>query len=77
MLPEDVVSAADLRPGDQVDWRFEDGEIRGRKLPRNGEPRVIVAPLVRKAGVLVANIEGLTLTPNSISDALEEERRER
>jgi hypothetical protein len=21
-----------LKPGDRVDWRFEDGEIRGRKL---------------------------------------------
>jgi bifunctional DNA-binding transcriptional regulator/antitoxin component of YhaV-PrlF toxin-antitoxin module len=31
-IPEDVSQAAGLKPGDQVDWRFEDGEIRGRKL---------------------------------------------
>ena len=31
-LPADVVAAAGIRPMDQVDWRFEDGEIRGRKL---------------------------------------------
>jgi antitoxin component of MazEF toxin-antitoxin module len=31
-LPADVVEAAELKPGDQVDWRFENGEIRGRKL---------------------------------------------
>jgi bifunctional DNA-binding transcriptional regulator/antitoxin component of YhaV-PrlF toxin-antitoxin module len=31
-IPEDVSEAAGLRPGDQVDWRYEAGEIRGRKL---------------------------------------------
>ncbi len=31
-LPQDVVEAAGLKPNDLVDWRFEDGEIRGRKL---------------------------------------------
>ena len=31
-LPADVVKAAGIRVNDQVDWRFEDGEIRGRKL---------------------------------------------
>jgi bifunctional DNA-binding transcriptional regulator/antitoxin component of YhaV-PrlF toxin-antitoxin module len=31
-LPAEVVEAAGIQPGDKVDWRFEDGEIRGRKL---------------------------------------------
>lgn len=31
-LPADVLAAADIHPRDQVDWRFEDGEIRGRKM---------------------------------------------
>jgi len=31
-LPEDVCQAAGIRIRDQIDWRFEDGEIRGRKL---------------------------------------------
>jgi bifunctional DNA-binding transcriptional regulator/antitoxin component of YhaV-PrlF toxin-antitoxin module len=31
-LPADVSEAAGLEPGDQVEWRFEEGEIRGRKL---------------------------------------------
>jgi hypothetical protein len=31
-LPEDVCQAAGIRIRDQVDWRFQDGEIRGRKL---------------------------------------------
>ena len=31
-LPQDVVQAAGIKVDDQVDWRFEDGEIRGKKL---------------------------------------------
>ena len=31
-LPEDVCLAAGIRARDQVEWRFEEGEIRGRKL---------------------------------------------
>ena len=32
MIPADVAEAAGIHPGDQVDWRFEDGEIRVRKI---------------------------------------------
>jgi len=31
-LPVEVCEAAGLSPGDKVDWRIEDGEIRGRKI---------------------------------------------
>jgi bifunctional DNA-binding transcriptional regulator/antitoxin component of YhaV-PrlF toxin-antitoxin module len=31
-LPQEVVQAAGIQVDDQVDWRFEDGEIRGKKL---------------------------------------------
>jgi bifunctional DNA-binding transcriptional regulator/antitoxin component of YhaV-PrlF toxin-antitoxin module len=31
-LPREVVQAAGIKVDDQVDWRFEDGEIRGKKL---------------------------------------------
>ena len=31
-LPADVLAQAGIRPRDQVEWRFQDGEIRGRKL---------------------------------------------
>jgi bifunctional DNA-binding transcriptional regulator/antitoxin component of YhaV-PrlF toxin-antitoxin module len=31
-LPEDVCEAAGIKIRDQMDWRFEEGEIRGRKL---------------------------------------------
>jgi bifunctional DNA-binding transcriptional regulator/antitoxin component of YhaV-PrlF toxin-antitoxin module len=31
-LPESICAAVGLKPNDQVEWRVEDGEIRGRKL---------------------------------------------
>jgi bifunctional DNA-binding transcriptional regulator/antitoxin component of YhaV-PrlF toxin-antitoxin module len=31
-LPQEVVRAAGIKVDDQVDWRFEEGEIRGKKL---------------------------------------------
>ena len=31
-LPESVCEAVGLKPNDQVEWRVEGGEIRGRKL---------------------------------------------
>jgi bifunctional DNA-binding transcriptional regulator/antitoxin component of YhaV-PrlF toxin-antitoxin module len=35
-LPAEVCEAVGLSPGDKVDWRIEDGEIRGRKIePEN------------------------------------------
>jgi bifunctional DNA-binding transcriptional regulator/antitoxin component of YhaV-PrlF toxin-antitoxin module len=35
-LPAAIAEAAGLKPGDQVQWRFENGEIRGRKVqPQN------------------------------------------
>jgi bifunctional DNA-binding transcriptional regulator/antitoxin component of YhaV-PrlF toxin-antitoxin module len=70
-LPKDVSEAAGLEPGDQVDWRFEDGEIRGRKLT---EPRTIMARLVISDGHLVADTTGLTIDPEDIAKAVREER---
>ena len=31
-LPVSICAAVDLKPNDQVEWRVEDGEIRGRKI---------------------------------------------
>jgi bifunctional DNA-binding transcriptional regulator/antitoxin component of YhaV-PrlF toxin-antitoxin module len=73
-LPADVCEPADLKPGDQVDWRFEDGEIRGRKLTPQSEPRRIVAKLVTKDGALVADTSGLTIDSEAIAKAVREER---
>lgn len=35
-IPSEVCDAAGLRVKDKVEWRFEDGEIRGRKLVTKG-----------------------------------------
>jgi bifunctional DNA-binding transcriptional regulator/antitoxin component of YhaV-PrlF toxin-antitoxin module len=44
-LPEDICQAAGIRIRDQVDWRFEDGEIRGRKLAPVREKVRVVRPI--------------------------------
>ena len=76
-LPQDVREAAGLRVNDQVDWRFEDGEIRGRKLVPQSEPRRIVARLVRKGGRLIFEAKGVNITPEAIAAAVREERDSR
>jgi len=72
-IPQEVCEAAGLRPGDQVDWRFEDGEIRGRKVVPQPERRIVVN-LVHKGGALVADTSGLTIAPEAIAQAVREER---
>lgn len=73
-LPTDVSEAAGLKPGDQVDWRFEDGEIRGRKLEPRTKPRRIMGKLVQRGGALVCDTDGLTIDPEDIAQAVREER---
>src|SRR5437870_1178808 len=77
-IPEDVSSAAGLKPGDQVDWRFEDGEIRGRKLGPRAAPRRIVGKLVKRGDALVLEApEKITIDPEAIAQAVREERDSR
>ena len=75
-IPEDVSEAAGLKPGDQVDWRFEDGEIRGRKMVREPARRV-VATLVRRGGRLVFDTKGVKISPEAIAAAVRDERDSR
>jgi bifunctional DNA-binding transcriptional regulator/antitoxin component of YhaV-PrlF toxin-antitoxin module len=69
-LPQEVAEAAGLKPGDQVDWRFEGGEIRGRKL-ESAEPVVLGLNDVAKGGILPA---GWKFDPADIANAMREER---
>ena len=46
-LPVDVAEAAGLQPGDQVEWRFEGGEIHGRKLQTRTVPAMTKAEALR------------------------------
>jgi AbrB family looped-hinge helix DNA binding protein len=75
-LPAEVSDAAGLEPGDQVEWRFEDGEIRGRKLVPQAERRIVVK-LVRSGGALLADTSGLTIEAEAIAQAVREERESR
>jgi len=71
-LPEDVCQAAGIKVRDQVDWRFEQGEIRGRKLVPVRERVRVVRPV---------EFKDLQITPQNLNikfDQLEEDlRRER
>jgi bifunctional DNA-binding transcriptional regulator/antitoxin component of YhaV-PrlF toxin-antitoxin module len=71
-LPADVSEAAGLKPGDQIDWRFEEGEIRGRKVSL--KPRRIVGKLVQRGDALVLEAEGFSIDPEGIAAAVREER---
>ncbi|HYG34561.1 MAG TPA: AbrB/MazE/SpoVT family DNA-binding domain-containing protein [Clostridia bacterium] len=77
-LPRDVCEAAGIKPNDQVEWRFEDGEIRGRKLACPKDPQTINAKLVKKGDALVMDIpKGYKLDPDAIARAVREERDSR
>jgi hypothetical protein len=71
-LPQDVSEAAGLKPGDQVDWRFEAGELRGRKLER-AEAVVLGLKDMVKGGILP---KGWKVDPAEIAAAVREERDE-
>jgi hypothetical protein len=73
-LRAEVADAAGLKVNDQVDWRFEDGEIRGRKLVAQTEVRRVMARLVRRGGRLVFEAKGVKITPEGIAAAIREER---
>ena len=73
-LPQDVFQAAGLRIDDQVDWRFEDGEIHGRKLVAQAEPRRIAGRLVKRGDALILQAEGIKVDPEAIAAAVREER---
>ena len=60
----------------QADWRFEDGEIHGRKLTKVN-PRRIIVRLVHRGGIVVLEAPRGTLDPEAIGKAVEEERNSR
>ena len=71
-LPPEVTEAAGLKPGDQVDWRFEAGELRGRKLDR-GQPITFGLSDVPAGSILP---QGWEVDPADIAKAVREERDE-
>lgn len=74
-LPEDVCQAAGIRIRDQVDWRYQDGEIRGRKLtPATGKVQT-VRPVKFKDLLLLP--QGIEVDLNELDQQLRDERAER
>jgi bifunctional DNA-binding transcriptional regulator/antitoxin component of YhaV-PrlF toxin-antitoxin module len=77
-IPQEVCKAAGLEPGDKLEWRFEGGEIRGRKLVSAPEPKRITARLVRRGDELVFEAPpGIKIEPEAIAQAVREERQSR
>ena len=77
-LPMEVVQAAGIKIDDQVDWRFEDGEIHGRKLIPQPESKKVVGKLARQGDVLFLQMpKGYKLAPDAIEQAVAEERESR
>jgi bifunctional DNA-binding transcriptional regulator/antitoxin component of YhaV-PrlF toxin-antitoxin module len=74
-LPEDVCQAAGIRIRDQVDWRCEQGEIRGRKLVPVRERVRIVRP-VKFKDLLIAP-RNLEIDLDRLDDELRREREGR
>ena len=73
-LPEEVCEAAGIRVRDRVAWRFEDGEIRGRKLVPARERVRTVRP-VRFKDLWIAP-QNLKVDLNRMDEELRREREE-
>ncbi len=73
-LPEDVCQAAGIKIRDQVDWRFEEGEIRGRKLVAVREKTRKVRP-VKFKNLLIAP-QNLGVDLDRLDEELQRERLE-
>jgi bifunctional DNA-binding transcriptional regulator/antitoxin component of YhaV-PrlF toxin-antitoxin module len=72
-LPAEVCEAAGLKPSDQIDWHFEDGEIRGRKI-------AVVSPElldVDDVDAITLLPRGAAITAQSIITAIRAVREER
>lgn len=76
-LPAEVVRAAGLKVSDHIDWRFEGGEIHGRKLVHERQPRRIVGRLVKHKDGFILQAPGITVDPQEIGRAVREERDSR
>jgi len=74
-LPEAVCEAAGIRIHDQVDWRFEEGEIRGRKLVPACEKVRITRP-VKFKDLLIAP-QNLEIDLDRLDEEFRREREER
>jgi hypothetical protein len=73
-LPADVCQAAGIRINDLVDWRFEEGEIRGRKLVPAQETVRQVHPIQFKELLILP--QHLEVDLERLDEELKQEREE-
>jgi hypothetical protein len=71
-LPEEVCKAAGINVNDHVDWRFENGEIRGRKLVALRGKKRFVRP-VKFKDLLIAP-QNLEIDLNQMDRDIKRER---
>jgi bifunctional DNA-binding transcriptional regulator/antitoxin component of YhaV-PrlF toxin-antitoxin module len=74
-LPKDVRDAAGIRVWDHVDWRFQDGEIRGRKLRASSARPRKVRPVKFKDLLILP--QSLDVDFDQVAKDLASERDER
>ncbi len=67
-LPIDVVEAAGLKVNDQVEWRFEGGEIRGRKLEAKASEPAFPPGSLLKYFTREKNAEELALLAGCVTE---------
>jgi len=65
-LPQEIREAAALEIGDQVEWKVQEGEIRGRKLVVQPDRKRVYGKLVKRGDGLMLEIpQGFKLVPGA------------
>lgn len=73
-LPRDVCQAGGIQETDVMEWRFEDGEIRGRKLnPADTKIRTI-RPVMYKGKLVLPEMD---IDYDQLGKDLNQDRKER
>lgn len=77
-LPQEIREAAALEIGDQVEWKVQEGEIRGRKLVVQPDRKRVYGKLVKRGDGLMLEIpQGFKLVPGAVEKAVRDERDRR
>ena len=72
ILPPEICEAAGLRVFDKIEWRFQDGEIRGRKV----DLEAVEVLDLEDVEINTLLPKGATITSESIVAAIRADREE-
>lgn len=73
-LPRDVCQSGGIKEMDVVDWRFEDGEIRGRKLQPVETKTRIIRPIRHKGRLVLPEMD---IDYTQLAKDIHQDRKER